>query len=205
MIMSNEDRRHALADQIASIVLADGLDALALRGLAARLGTSGRMLLYYFETKEALVMAALLRISERMALLLQPLEAAPPLPPGPLVASVLQGFAAAEFAPFLRIWADVVARGGRGEAPYAGLARVVVERWVAWTEARLLPEARGRGHAVAVALLATIDGLTLLEMASPGCTEGAAALLPELWRRLDDATPEAGGAFSLLQPARRTP
>ena len=62
-------RRAELVEAIAAIVLEHGLDALALRGLAARLSTSGRMLLYHFGTKDALVRAVLAGISERMAVL----------------------------------------------------------------------------------------------------------------------------------------
>lgn len=182
--MPNEERRAALTDRIAAIALAEGLDALALRGLADQLATSSRMLLYYFQTKEALVTAALIRISERMAELLSPIEKAPPSPPGVLMEAVLTAFAASEFAPFLRIWTEVVARGGRGEAPYKAISQLIVERWVVWTEARLLPEANGDAHAVAISLLALIDGLTLLEMAKPGCTEGARKLLPAVCRGL---------------------
>ncbi len=182
--MTNEERRAVLIDRIAAIALAEGLDALALRGLADRLATSSRMLLYYFQTKDALVTATLLRISERMTELLRSLEKAPRSTPGALMEMVLTVFAAKEFAPFLRIWTEVIARGGRGEAPYNAISRLIVERWVAWTEARLLPETHGHAHAVAISLLAMIDGLTLLEMASPGCTEDARKLLPAVCRGL---------------------
>ncbi len=183
--MTNEERRADLTDRIATIALTEGLDALALRGLAGRLETSSRMLLYYFQTKEALVTAALVRISEQMAELLRSIEEAPPCMPGALMEQVLTAFAASEFAPFLRIWTEVVSRGGRGEAPYDAISQIIVQRWVAWTEARLVPGSHGHAHAVAISLLAMVDGLTLLEMASPGCTEGARKMLPVVCRGLE--------------------
>ena len=182
--MTIEEHRADLTNRIATIALADRLDALALRGLAKRLATSGRMLLYYFQTKDELVTAALVRVSEQTAELLRPIEEAPPCTPGALMEQVLTASAASEFAPFLRIWTEVVARWGRREAPYNAISQIIVERWIAWTEERLVPGTRGHAHAVAISLLAMVDGLTLLEMASPGCTEGARKLLPAVCRGL---------------------
>ncbi len=62
-------RRAERVEAVATIVLEDGLDALALRGLAARLSTSGRMLPYRFTTRDALVRAMLACIAGRMAVL----------------------------------------------------------------------------------------------------------------------------------------
>ena len=50
--------------------------------------------------------------------------------------------------------------------------------WIAWIESRLLPDARSRGQAEAI--LSVVDGLTLLELARPGSTTQARALLPGL-------------------------
>src|SRR5437762_12923954 len=64
-------RRSALIDELASFVLRKGLSDTSLRHLAAQHGTSDRMLLYYFRTKEELLVAVLDRISERLARILQ--------------------------------------------------------------------------------------------------------------------------------------
>jgi AcrR family transcriptional regulator len=47
-------------------VLDDGIHELTVRELARRLKTSGRMVIYYFETREALVNAVLLEIRRRL-------------------------------------------------------------------------------------------------------------------------------------------
>ena len=47
MASDRTSRQAELVEAMTAIVLQDGLEALALRGLAARLSTSGRMLLYY--------------------------------------------------------------------------------------------------------------------------------------------------------------
>src|SRR5689334_13292964 len=49
------ERRQELRDALGDYVLAEGLADMSLRPLAAALGTSPRMLLYHFESKERLV------------------------------------------------------------------------------------------------------------------------------------------------------
>ncbi len=171
-------RRTVLADQIATVVLADGLGVLGLRGLAARLDTSGRMLLYYFGTKEALVLAVLDRINARMTAIMAHHATGSPTTPGALLGRVLARVAHPEIAPFMRVWTEVVARGARGEAPYDRMAATTVEAWISWIQDRLLPGEHTRGQSEAI--LSIVDGLTLLELARPGSTTQGRALLPGL-------------------------
>ncbi|MEU9149927.1 TetR/AcrR family transcriptional regulator [Streptomyces sp. NPDC048417] len=52
-------KRHELLDQVRQYVIRHGLADLSLRPMAQALGTSDRMLLYYFGTKERLIADAL--------------------------------------------------------------------------------------------------------------------------------------------------
>ncbi|MEU8488626.1 TetR/AcrR family transcriptional regulator [Streptomyces sp. NPDC048641] len=61
-------RRRALLNQVRDYVIRNGLADLSLRPLARALGTSDRMLLYYFGTKERMVAEAL-ALDERRPLL----------------------------------------------------------------------------------------------------------------------------------------
>ncbi|MGW1987900.1 TetR/AcrR family transcriptional regulator [Streptomyces collinus] len=61
-------KRRALLDRVRAYVLHNGLTDLSLRPLAQALGTSDRMLLYYFGTKERLV-AEVVAFDERRPLL----------------------------------------------------------------------------------------------------------------------------------------
>ena len=171
-------RRDALADEIASLVLRDGLGELGLRGLAARLSTSGRMLLYYFASKDALVVAVLGRISVRLGAVMAAHSTGAPVAAGDFLAQVLALSQDPGVAPFMRVWTEVVARGARGEEPYAVIAAQSVGQWLGWIDSRLLPEARRPG--MAAAILSIVEGVTLLEMARPGTTLAARALLPGL-------------------------
>lgn len=61
-------KRRDLLDQVREYMIRNGLSDLSLRPLARALGTSDRMLLYYFGTKERMV-AEVLALDERRPLL----------------------------------------------------------------------------------------------------------------------------------------
>lgn len=179
-------KRNELTEAIATIVLQDGLDALTLRGLAARLSTSGRMLLYYFGTKDQLVRAVLGRISDRMALRQQAASLGPRESAGHFLADMLRAGIEPETAPFLRVWVEVIVRAAHGETPYREVAAQTVAAWLDWIDTRLLPSPDN--NAKARAILSIMEGVTILEMARPGTTEAARGLLPALLDGLPPAT-----------------
>ena len=59
------DRRAELLDRVANYILSNGLADLSLRPLATAIGTSPRMLLYFFGSKERLIAEALAHIRIR--------------------------------------------------------------------------------------------------------------------------------------------
>ena len=179
-MMEKDERakRVELTEAIATTVLQHGLDALALRGLAARLGTSGRMLLYYFGTKDELVRAVLGCISERMALRQQVASSAPRESAGRFLADLLRAGAEPDTAPFMRVWVEVIARAARDEAPYREITAETVGAWLDWIGTRLVPAPDNDGKARAI--LSIVEGMMLLETARPGTTEAARHLLPLL-------------------------
>ncbi len=108
--------------------LAHGLIGLSLRPLAAELGTSDRMLLYHFGTKDDLV-AALLRESNDRAV--AGLSALPPSTD--LRAAVHDLWSAVrwpELEPCTRLYIEAAALGLLGREPYATVVREANERWL---------------------------------------------------------------------------
>ena len=178
MVTRESSKQADLVEAIATIVLREGLDALALRGLADRLSTSGRMLLYYFGTKNALIRAVLAHLSDRMVPLRHAASSGDRLSAGHFVAVLLQASADPQVVPVMRVWTEVVARAARGEAPYREMADRIVVEWLDWIKTRLLPNPDN--DAQAQAILSIMEGVTILEMARPGTTEGARRLLPEM-------------------------
>jgi len=66
-IEPTSDRRTVLLEAIVDVLLADGIADLSLRPLAERVGTSARLLIYHFGSKEDLLVAALAQVRARIA------------------------------------------------------------------------------------------------------------------------------------------
>ena len=179
-------RRSELADALADIVLAEGLGDLGLRGVAAKLGTSDRMLIYYFETKEQLVLEMLDKVGARLTAILVANSDAPRMSPGQFLSGVLALSTDPAIAPFMRLWTEVIARGARGEPPYDRVGAKVVRSWMAWIESRLIQPNDVVEEARPAALLSIVEGISLLELVAPGSTKD---LQPYLTRMLDAAIP----------------
>jgi len=189
-------RRAQLADEIADIVLQDGIGVLGLRGMAARVGTSDRMLIYYFGTKDQLIIEVLERVSRKLTALLTAFSQEPRVSPGQYLERALLMAKDPVVAPFMRLWTDVVARGARGEKPYDQVGPALVQSWVDWIQTRLEPAADGRNAERAAALLSIVEGVTLLEMAAPGSTSGVQAVLSAAL----DASADAAGDGCNAEP-----
>jgi AcrR family transcriptional regulator len=173
----HEARRSALTDELASFVLRKGLSDTSLRHLAAQHGTSDRMLLYYFRDKDDLLVEVLDRVSERLGEILQRYSSGAAMSPGRFLAGTLPFLGDPQISPFFRVWAEVIARGAGGEEPYRKIASRLVSDWVRWIAGRLGLPAGGAQRAEAAAILAVVEGVTLLEMARPGSTRGVARFL----------------------------
>jgi AcrR family transcriptional regulator len=164
---------------LADIVLAEGLADFGLRRVAARLATSDRMLLYYFGAKAELVLAVLIRISERLSGALRITPDAMRMKPDALLARASAQFADPAIAPFMRVWIEVSAIGARGEEPYRAFATQTIAAWLDWLDARLdLPAGQVRKR-WAAAILTILEGVALLELSRPLSTTGVGDLLSE--------------------------
>lgn len=122
-------RREALLDEVTDQVLATGLIGLALRPVAQAIGTSDRMLIYHFGSRDALVSAVVQRTTERAV------AAVDALPTAPTVRSAVNRlWAAYRTEPLnscLDVYCQAAASGLIGEEPYLSLARAGNEQWAA--------------------------------------------------------------------------
>jgi AcrR family transcriptional regulator len=175
--MKFESRRAAITSRLADVVLAKGLSELALRRAAKRLGTSDRMLLYYFGRKSEIVNVVLACISGRQSTLLAADPSARPYSPQRLLNKAWSIVSDPVFVPFMRVWVEVISRGTRGELPYTRLGEQTISSWLSWIEGRLdMPSGNMRSQ-YAAAILTTLQGATLLEMSNPTSTRGVPKLL----------------------------
>ena len=121
-------RRRELLDAAYGWVLAHGLADMSLRPLAEAIGSSPRVLLYLFGSKDGLVRALLGRSRADQ---LRVLES---LPDDAGLAAVAEGvwrwLSAREHRPLLRLWLEAYSRSVTGEpGPWAGFAVDTVTDW----------------------------------------------------------------------------
>lgn len=121
--------REALAEGATDYVLEHGIAGLSLRPLAAELGTSDRMLLYHFGSKDALVAEVIERSSSRSAEALRSLRAVGS--PGASVAALWRAWQRPVVAGCLRVYAQTAALGLLGDEPYLSAARRSNQAWTA--------------------------------------------------------------------------
>ncbi|GAA3072495.1 TetR family transcriptional regulator [Streptosporangium carneum] len=146
-------------------VLAHGLADLSLRPLAEAVGSSTRVLMFLFGSKDGLVRALLARARDDELAILDRLRQADQ-PIGLVLASgrVWAWLAAEEHRPLLRLWAEAYARSlVEPDGAWAGFARATVDDWLDVLAAcQPRPERDGQDGAVRRTLaLAVLRGALL--------------------------------------------
>ncbi len=145
-----------------------GLADLSLRPLARAAGTSDRMLIYHFGNKDALVAALLDHIAAMFA---GALDTA--FPSGRATSrnecarTVLTITDRGEFAPFFRLWWDIVAGCAQGNEAYLAAAGAIMDRLLGWVEDHL-PEADPDPAHGARRVLTAIEGAQMLRAVGRG-------------------------------------
>ena len=156
-------RRNHILEQLADHVLATGLDAASLRPLAAAVGTSDRMLLYYFPDKATLVSSILGCIVARLLPMLD--EQIPPdrrLDSDEMVRERWKLLRRPKIHPYMRIWLELAGHAARGEEPHRTIGATIANGFIDWIEQRLaLPGLDARRTSATV--LTQIEGMLLLD------------------------------------------
>ena len=123
------NRREQLLDAATDHVLAEGLIGLTLRPLAAALGTSDRMLIYHFDTRDALVSAVVARTTERSTACVAALPSAPSVRAA--VNRLWEAYQTEPLRSCQSVYVQAAATGLIGQEPYLSDARASNERWSA--------------------------------------------------------------------------
>ncbi len=154
------DRRQILLEQLADHMLAHGLGGTSLRPVAAALGTSDRMLLYYFSTKAELVAATLETVAARLQRVLEEHTAGAPRPAGQLARELPALMTGEALWPYMRLWLEIAARAAAGDATCRTVGEAIGRGFLDWIGARI--ETTDDKRAQQAALLAQlIDGAML--------------------------------------------
>ena len=146
---------------------ARGITELSLRELAEALGTSHRMLIYHFGSKDGLFTEVVRAVERSQRELWSELLADPEL--GPAQRSLWHGVSDPAVAPHARLFFEIYGQALQGREPAAGLLRGDVESWLALSEGTLREAGYGREQARTTARLglAVVRGL-LLDLLATG-------------------------------------
>jgi AcrR family transcriptional regulator len=176
-------RRAQLLERSYEYVLAHGLAGISLRPLAAAVGSSPRVLLFLFGSKDGLVRALLARARAQETELL----ARPPARGGAAAAGleVWTWLAADEHRGLLRLWVESYARSLiEPDGPWGEFARETVDDWLALLADSQPPDRRDTDAAVAqrTMVLAVLRG-ALLDLLATGDRERTTRAVAEAFKR----------------------
>lgn len=167
-------RRAELLDACYGYLLEHGLTGLSLRPLAAATGTSPRVLLYLFGSKDGLVRALLARARTEELALLDRLRQRSGVGNAAglheVAAEVWSWLAAREHRALLTVWLEGYSRSlVDPDGSWAGFARATVEDWLVVLADAQPPAERGTDAAVAqrTAVLGVLRG-ALLDLLATG-------------------------------------
>jgi AcrR family transcriptional regulator len=184
----DEERRKELLDALIEAFSRGGIGGRSLREVADAVGTSHRMLLHHFGSRDGLLLTIVEEVERRQAATLHDL----PDDPADATAAMWADLRRPELRPFERLFFECYARAAQGEEPFTRLLPAAVDGWLAQVD----EASDGTADPALVRLgLAVTRGL-LLDLVATGDDEGvdaAAATFVELLRQAVPAAP-AGAA-----------
>ncbi len=158
-------RQTELLEAAYAYALAHGLSDLSLRPLAEAIGSSPRVLLLLFGSKDGLVRVLLARArADEAALLDRARQQDAPVGLMAAAEQVWGWLAAREHRPLLRLWAEAYARSlVEPDGAWAGFARATVEDWLTALASCQPPAERDtdRGRTLRTLTLAVLRGALL--------------------------------------------
>ena len=176
-------------DEVADYLSANGVAELSLRPLAKAVGSSPRVLLYYFGSKEDMIVKALGRLRERQRVTYDRMKSLPCETPAETCRAIWRHMSSPENARLFRISLEIFAMALRQPERFVEYLRATIEDWLAFLSAPLLRKgysgSEARAHATVV--LAGFRGFMLDYCASKDRARVDRAV--ELWLHALDAIP----------------
>lgn len=120
-------RRQELLDALVDEFAGNGIGDRSLRDVAAAVGTSHRMLLHHFGSREELLLTIVNEVEDRQKAALADL----PTEPADAMAAMWTRLSDPKLRPFERLFFECYARGAQGEAPFARMVPDAVDGWLA--------------------------------------------------------------------------
>lgn len=166
--------KQAMVQAMVAHVLQHGIADASLRPLARAAGTSDRMLIYHFGSKQALIAEILIALT---ALFGQTLDAQVSASRAASRTECLSQLApisrSAQMRPVMRVWMQILAAAAAGESAYLDVGGTIVAQLLDWITVHL-PQDDPDPAAAARTILVMIEGAVVLDLAGRGDVADAA-------------------------------
>lgn len=157
-----EEKKIVWLNAMGDYVLENGLKAASLRPLAKAAGTSDRMLIYHFGTKDELITQLLKYLFERLGRTLKsafPTDRAKSRADCAL--NIMSYNDASDYKAYMKVWLEVVASSAYNDSIFASIGKTLtndLEEWIV----SYLPENDPNPKAAARAILTLVEGANVL-------------------------------------------
>lgn len=202
MSVSGNTARQQLLDAAIEYTAERGISDLSLRSLAAALGTSHRMLIFHFGSKEGLWVEIARTVDRRQREQLRGFPPDPGQPPGELMRAWWKRFSAPALWPYERLFFELYGQALQGRPHTAGFLDEFLGEIINWLEplvaaavARGIPEPQARAQ---LRLGVAVTRGLLLDLLATGDTEAADQAMDvfiamtERWLETNAAAPLRG-------------
>jgi AcrR family transcriptional regulator len=198
------ERREALLAACTDALLCHGLHGLTLAKLAQAAGTSPRMLIYHFKSRDELVLEALGEARRRQRLLFGELLAPRPgVPYGTVLASAWDRITSPELRPLLVLFAQLHDLPP-DRTPWARFRVLSITDWLPTLEAGLRADGHRDAVPLATAITALLRGL-LGDLNTTGDHERTTAGLRAIACLMSAASRSGGTKANTRRPMSRDP
>lgn len=175
--MGHKYTREQILEGAVELALADGVGALTFGRLAKRMGTSDRVIVYYFPSKSTLVSDVLVQIGNQLQTVLARAFTEPAAGHRQLAKAAYRALARDDTDAIFAVYFEACGLAAAGAQPFQDLAAALVEGWVTWLSGFFGGNPKRR-RAEAEATLALIDGVLLMrQLAGAQAADRAAKAL----------------------------
>lgn len=156
-------QRNQLLPALGAYVLENGLAQASLRPMAQAAGTSDRMLIYHFTSKDQMIEAVLEHLASELEIIL---TGAMPVHRSSSIeacfSEVMHLLRRNDVRRYLLVWLEIVAAAGLGNDRFGIVGAQMLKRFLPWLEDRLPDDIADR-EATAAMLLALIEGCIVMD------------------------------------------
>lgn len=125
-------RRQQLLEAVVEEFAVRGIGDRSLRDIASAVGTSHRMLLHHFGSRDELMLAIVNEVERRQMTMMRELPTEPPA----AIAAMWANLRRPELRRFERLFFECYSRGAQGEQPFARMMPAAVDDWLDTEAAR---------------------------------------------------------------------